>query len=228
MKNILPFISTILVILVLSSCRQESVSPIRNVKFDPNLLNPVKAGNTTSCVSHTYYYGGTAKDLGVVYSKMVLVAFDEGLTQANVSDVVMNYGFVAGLGTPISSNSASLYPVELVAGLSCAQVEQAISELQSDASIAYAAPCFLSGGTQLLGISNEFIVTLTDSKDAEMQLNRLTKTTGTAVVTSLGNQVYVLGADKNSDGNALEMANYFQGQRGVANAEPDFLLWQTN
>lgn len=228
MKNTLLLFSTMLAILLLPSCRQESVSPIRNVKFDPNLLNPLQAGNTSSCTNHTYFYGGEARNLGVVYTKQVLVAFNGTLTQAEVSDITMAHGFVAGVGAPVSSNSASLYPVTLVDGLNCVQVEQALRELQNDAGIAYAAPCFLAGGTQLMGITNEFIVTLTDTRDAEMQLNRLVKTTGTAVVTSLGDQIYVLRADKNSDGNALEMANHFQGQRGIAHAEPDFMVWQTN
>lgn len=207
--------------IILSSCRNDDAPTIRNVRFAPGLLNPIQAANGAPCVSYSYYYNDEAKALGTVYSRMILVAFDESLSHEQVVALAGDYSFVESLGQPVQTNSARLYPAKLIEGLNCKQVEAAIAQLGKNKAVTYAAPYFLSdGGTRLLGVSNEFIVTVGDKK----ALERLARTTRTAVVTSLGEGTYILRTDKNSRGNALEMANFFQQQPQIKHAEPDFVV----
>jgi hypothetical protein len=227
MKTYLPLLCILLLIVIFSSCRNDNATPIRNVRFDPGLLNPAQAGGGVPCVFHNYYYNEQPKTLGNVYSRMILVAFNEGYTYEQALAVAGKYGFIEGLGQEVRTNSARLYPVKLEDGLNCKQVEQAIEVLEQDAGVTYAAPYFLTedgGKTQLLGISNEFIVTLNDRQQAGVVLERLADATRTSIVATLSKDTYVLRADKNSRGNALEMANFFHEQAPIQHAEPDFVV----
>lgn len=223
MKFSIPCLSSLLFIIIFSSCRYDNATPIRNVRFDPGLLNPVKAG--ASCVNHSYYYNDEQKALGTVYTRMILVSFADGLGIEQVAEVAQRHSFVQGLGQAVRSNSAELYPVQLMDGLSCLQTEAAISEIVKDPAVTYAAPFFEMNNSELLGISNEFIVTVESGRQsAEALLKRLATATGTELITALGENTYVLRADKNSRGNALEMANFFHKQRLIKQAEPDFIM----
>ncbi|MBD1397185.1 hypothetical protein H9Q13_08420 [Pontibacter sp. JH31] len=197
------------------------------MRFDPGLLNPAHAGGGAPCAFYNYYYDGQSKALGNVHSRMALVAFDDSYTYEQAVFAAGKHGFIESVGQEVRTNSARLYPVQLVDGLSCKQVEQAIRVLEQDPGIAYAAPYFLmdsGAGVQLLGISNEFIVTVKDHKQAGKVLERLANATRTAIVTSLSDETYILRADKNSKGNALEMANFFHEQPLIKHAEPDFVV----
>ncbi len=222
MKILLPLLGSIFALCFLAACDHDSASPIRNVRFDPKLLNQLQDGNYTPCTNYTYNYGGKAKNLGAVNTRQVLVAFDEKLSVAEQTAVLANYGFVKSLGNATATNSARLYALELVNGLSCSQVEQAIKLLQQNESIRYAAP-FFQDGSQLLGIGNELIVTLKQSGDLQ-RLRSIVASAGAAVVMPLDELTYLVRVDKNSKGNALELANLLQIQGEVQSAEPDFVV----
>lgn len=227
MKTHIPWLSSLLLIIIFSSCRNDNATPIRNVRFDPGLLNPLQVAGGAPCGAYSYYDDGQLKALGSIYSKMILVSFRDGFTYEQAVASAAGYGFVEELGQAVQTNSARLYPVKLLEGLNCKQAEQAIRELQQDANIAYAAPYFQTddaGAVQLLGISNEFLVTVNEQQQAEVVVKRLANATKTVIVTSLNDHTFVLRADKNSRGNALEMANFFQEQPAVKHAAPDFVV----
>lgn len=94
--------------------------------------------------------------------------------------------------------------------------------LSSD--IIYAAPSFLANG-QEIGLSQYFYVKLKQEKDIEM-LESLAKKN---LVEIIGYDQfmplwYILSCDKNSKGNALEMANLFYELGYFESAEPDLMV----
>ncbi|WP_133242786.1 hypothetical protein [Pontibacter virosus] len=195
------------------------------MRFDPGLLNPMQAAGGASCISHTYYFNDSEKSLGTVYSGMVLLSFSDELSAEQATTVVERHGFIEALGQPVQSNSARLYPAKLAPGLSCRQVEVALAEISKDPAVGYAAPYFESAGGQLLGVSNEFIVTVEQGRQPAAQvLKHLSAATNTEIVSALSEDTFVLRADKNSRGNALEMANFFYKQPFIKHAEPDFVV----
>lgn len=202
-----------------SSCRQENGSPVRNVRFDPNLLNQMKDGS--SCASHSYFYEDKEVNLGAVFTKQVLVAFAAGSTYEEQKTAMEKYGFVKGVGYPATFSSGTLFNLSLIDGLSCSQTEQALKVLSKDRLVTYAAPYFVQQ-SNLLGVSNETIVTVQEGKKAT--LDDLLQAYGASVVTSLGENIYVVEVDKSSKGNALELANYLKLQEGIAHAEPNFVV----
>ena len=215
----IPLLIYTLSILALAACRQEDGSPIRNVRFDPNLLNQAMDGSP--CASFSYFYQDEQTSLGPVYTKQVLVSFADGTTLEEQQAATEKYGFVKGLGTQTSSNSAMLYTLELVDGLNCKQAEQVTRILANDAVVSYAAPYFVKDNN-LLGVSNEAIVTI--KYGGRAALDELVQGYNATIVASLSDDVFVVKVDKNSGGNALELANYLQGQESIAHAEPDFVV----
>ncbi|WP_299820679.1 hypothetical protein [uncultured Pontibacter sp.] len=215
----IPLLLYALPILAFISCRQEDGSPIRNVRFDPNLLNQAVDGSP--CASYSYFYQDEQANLGSVYTKQVLVAFADGSKYEDLKKATSKYGFVRGLGSPNNSNSATLYTLELANGLNCKQTEEAIRVLANDPMVIYAAPYFIKDNN-LLGISNEAIVTTRNGNKAALE--QLLQNYNAAVVASLGDDIYVVKVDKNSVGNALELANHLKGQEGIVHAEPDFIV----
>ncbi|SIT73668.1 hypothetical protein SAMN05444128_0015 [Pontibacter indicus] len=225
MKIYIPWLSSLLLIIIFSSCRNDNVSPIRNVRFDPGLLNPMQAAGGVPCASHTYSYNGAEKSLGTVYGGMVLVSFRDGLGNEQATAAAERHGFVEALGQPVQTNSARLYPAKLAPGLSCQQVEAALAELSKDPAVDYAAPYFELADGQMLGVSNEFIVVVEEGRQETAKvLMRLAEATGTELVSTLGEGTYVLRANKESKGNALEMANFFNKHPLIKHAEPDFIV----
>lgn len=220
MNRILPLLSGVLLLIAFSSCRENSASPVRNVRFDPNLLNKMQvAGNT--CTNYSYFHGGQSKNLGAVYTKQVLVAFENNVSATDQQLLIEKYGFVKSLGALTGSKSAVLQSLVLQDGLSCKQVEQALVTLAADAQITYAVPYFLAG-KRLLGISNEAIVTL--EQNGLDELKKLAKDYKAEVLPTLGNNIYLVKVNKQSKGNALELANFLQDQPGIVQAEPDFIV----
>jgi len=217
-KNIIRFFPFLLALLAFSACRQNDGSPIRNVRFDPNLLNQVRAGS--SCATYTYTDGAVQQSLGPVYTKQVLVAFARNLSYQDQQRAVEEYGFLQGLQGQAGGASTILYTLTFVDGLNCQQVEQALVELAKDERFVYVAPYFLQGNT-LLGLSNEVVVKLAaNKKDA---LTPVLEAYGAVLVSALGDNSYLVKVDKNARGNALELANHLQGQRGIVAAVPKLL-----
>ena len=213
------FIIFILSMAAMLSCRQEDGSPIRNVRFDPNLLSQAKDG--TPCTSYNYIYQDEKSNLGNVFTKQVVVSFVEGSSFENQKRTAEKYGFVKGIGNRTTSNSAELYTLELSDGLNCKQAEQAMRIIEKDPLVAYVAPYFVRDN-QLLGISNEAIITV--SKGGKATLDKLVLDYKATIVSALSDGVYIVKVDKNSNGNALALANYLKNQDIITNAEPDFLV----
>ncbi|WP_439879802.1 hypothetical protein ACSX1A_11530 [Pontibacter sp. MBLB2868] len=220
-RKIIPLFLYILVIAAFSSCRQDNGSPIRNVRFDPNLLSQAKDGS--ACTSYSYSYNGQEKSLGTVFTRQVLVTFAAGTTYDVQKSAIEKYGFVNGISGQTSSESEMLYTLSLMEGLSCHQTEQVIKILAQDKLITYAAPFFVQQDN-LLGVSNEAIVTVQSGGKAT--LDRTLQSYGASLVGGLDENTYIVKVDKNASGNALDLANFLQGQEGIAHAEPNFVVSQ--
>ncbi|MBC5775064.1 hypothetical protein H8S95_13385 [Pontibacter sp. KCTC 32443] len=209
-------------IFTLAGCRQDNVSPIRNVRFDPKLLNPLKAAG--GCTNYSYFSGAKLRNLGTINTSRVVVAFDENLTQAQREQVITRYGFVAGIHSQRASQTGMMFTLNLMNGLNCAQTEQAIRELAKDKAIKYAGPYFVMDGNQQIGLSNEVMVK-TDAGGVP-SLKEFAANYHAKLIGPLGADTYLLQVDKYSRGNALELSDLLKEQKGIAHATPDFILAQ--
>lgn len=219
-RTIIPIFTYLTLLLVFTSCRQDGPAPIRNIKAGPNLL---KAQAGSPFTSYAYFADQQQKTLGNVYTKEVLVSFVSGLSAEQEQQTLAQYGFVENKTEQVATDAALLHSIELVDGLNCHQVEQALQELARDPNISYASPYFRDGDN-LVGVSNQVIVTLEKGETAAFQ--QLVEQYNAEVMKSLGEDVYLVKVDDKSKGNALAFANYLHGQKGIEQAEPDFVVSQ--
>lgn len=220
MRTILPLIIILLTIIATSGCRQDNISPIRNVRFDPKLLNPLKAAG--ACTSYGYYTGAKLRNLGTIQTRQLVVSFDEKLTNAQREQVITKYGFVTGIESQRAGQSGMVYTLGLMQGLNCAQTEQAILELKKDNAIKYVGPYFNLDGAQDIGLSNEVMIKA--DATGETSLKQFAANYKAKLIGPLGADTYLLQIDKSSKGNALDAANALKGQKGILHAAPDFIL----
>jgi hypothetical protein len=220
MRTILPLIIILLTIFATAGCRQDNISPIRNVRFDPKLLNPLKAAG--ACNSYGYYTGAKLRNLGTIQTRQLVVSFDDKLTNAQREQVITKYGFVTGIESQRAGQSGMIYTLGLMQGLNCAQTEQAILELKKDNAIKYVGPYFNLDGVQDVGLSNEVMVKA--DATGEVSLKQFAANYKAKLIGPLGADTYLLQVDKASKGNALDAANALKGQKGILHATPDFIL----
>ena len=102
---------------------------------------------------------------------------------------------------------------EFITSKSCVEIKDIIDELHNFEIVSFAAYtyvgefCFGFDCTELMSYVNEFLVALNDASDID-ELYKLVENTDTWIEEEKDNYI-VIGVDKNSKGNALQMANYF-------------------
>jgi len=113
----------------------------------------------------------------------------------------------------------------------CSQLEKIIKGLEQSDLIVFANLTFKSqlwfGGEyyDIMACIDEFVVSLKDESDSS-DLEALVQETNTRIkrISSIYiHTYYYISADKNSDGNALQMANYFSETKKFRWAEPNLI-----
>ncbi|WP_128396959.1 hypothetical protein [Botryobacter ruber] len=208
-------------VLTFFSCKKQNTSPSLSTDDTSN----VTLADGTTCTEHFYFYENKKKVLGTVSTSAVIIGFVPGLEAAEKEKFLASHStYIKGKDAYQTLDYTSPEIIELQPDLSCAQVEELLGLLKQSSLVRYANPTFIvSEGFR--GIGGHFIVTLTEKANYQ-QLESLTKRTKTRIVEEISPdlKIYLLEADKDSDGNALEMANYFHKHEYIAHAEPDFVL----
>ena len=177
----------------------------------------------TSGASHYFYYQDEKVDLGPVLTDMIIIGFVDGTDKATKEKIISEYDFLGNVLDEHTSGSADVTIVSTRNNPTPGTLEVKFNLLEQNPKILYATPFFTKNPTSggRLGITNQFMVTLEDGVGQGL-LDKLMKRTNTRLVEPLGPQTYILSADKNSAGNALDMANYFHESPGIKIGEPDF------
>lgn len=207
-------------VFAFAGCRQDNVTPIRNVRFDPKLLNPMKVA--TNCTNYSYQAGSRLRNLGTMHTGKAVVAFPGNLTATARDQVLAKYGFVEGILSQSAGQAGTIYTIKLVSGLNCAQAEEALQVLSKDEAILYAGPSFIVDNNQTVGLSNEVMVKADAKNKAALQ--QLTDNYKARLIGPLGADTYLVQLDKHSKGNALQFLNELSTEKGITHAAPDFVL----
>ena len=176
-----------------------------------------------SGASHYFYYQDQKVELGPVLTDMLIIGFAEGTDKATKDKILSEYDFLGNILDETNSGSADITVVSARGEITPGTMELKFNLLEQNPKILYATPFFSRSEDKQgrLGITNQFIVTL-EEPVSKVLLEKLMKRTNTRLVEELGNNIYLLSADKNSAGNALDMANYFHESPGIKVGEPDF------
>lgn len=177
----------------------------------------------TSGSAHYFYYQDEKVDLGPVLTDMIIIGFVEGTDKAEKEKIISQYDFLGNVLDEHTSGSADVTIVSTRNNPTPGTLEVKFSVLEQNPKVLYSTPFFTKNPTSggRLGITNQFLVTLEENIGMDT-LEKLMQRTNTRLIEPLGNNIYILSADKNSAGNALDMANYFHESQGIKIGEPDF------
>jgi subtilisin family serine protease len=171
-----------------------------------------------------YYYQGEQIPLTVSTEK-ILVKFSDSLTFKQKNQIITSNFSLQPVKKSENDTTSNVLIVELEKGKSVSQIEEITTQLNKNSKVVIANPIFLyNKDSTLQGITDEFVVKLKSPFDYS-ELERIAKETNTQIVkqNQFDPSIYTLSADKNAQGNALEMANYFYETKKFEFAEPNFL-----
>ncbi|MFT2011424.1 hypothetical protein ACMA1I_22315 [Pontibacter sp. 13R65] len=135
MRILLSLIAVVASTLVFPSCKDTTVSPLKHVRFDPELLNRLEIADSSSLV--------IANPAGMqLNTKQVQVIFRENTSFAQQQELLNKYGFVQHIGMATPANSSLAHTLDLVDGLDNQQVSKVLHLLEKDPAIVAAKPTF--------------------------------------------------------------------------------------
>ncbi|MCC7429805.1 S8 family serine peptidase, partial [bacterium] len=171
-----------------------------------------------------FYYSPEGRTTLELSTKKIVVKFDEKLSFEQKKQLLAHENLLKPLTKEMEIPAPKLTLLELRDNLNKEQVEKLLERLEQNQEILYANPFLLHTDGVFQGIFNQFAVKLKPNTSLA-DLKRLANQTNTQVFyeNEFLNNVFILLADKNSNGNALEMANYFYETGMFEFAEPDFL-----
>ena len=171
-----------------------------------------------------YYYEGKKIPLDISTEK-IYVKFKEGKTENQKRQIITSIPFIK---TPEKKNldhPNSIAVLDISDGRSISEVKSVIETLKKDKDVVVANSFVRFVADSILqGITEQFIVKLKSPADFEY-LKKLAKETNTQLQNQneFESSIYTLIANKNSNGNALELANYFHETGKFEFAEPVFM-----
>ncbi|MCK9236267.1 MAG: S8 family serine peptidase [Bacteroidales bacterium] len=171
-----------------------------------------------------YYYEG--KKIPIDWSTdKIYVKFKDEKAESEKKQVIAR---ISNIKTPEKRNLEHPNDVailDILADRTMSGIKERIKDFNSDTSVVVANPFFISKtDSTLMGLTELFYVKLKSPSDFT-ELERLAKETNTFLLkqNEFEPSVYILVADKNSNGNALEMANYFYETNIFEYAAPSFM-----
>lgn len=178
-------------------------------------------------VKSNRYFANTPN--GVAYfdlsTQKILVSFRADVTIERQSEIFSKMKEIKPVNKDTFLPSPKVAMLELQPGLSESQVLNILSSLNEMNEVVYANPFLVYQDGTLQGIQDRFTVKL-KSPSGLAKLQVLAKDNGCEIDSKYEHDplVYFIRVNKNSTGNALEMANKFASTNQFEYAEPDFLL----
>jgi hypothetical protein len=222
MKRLIYLTYLSLLVLILFSCQQEQILPQTAEAAQVN--SEAKIG---ICKPYFYTTKTGIMHLGNARGDYVLVGFNPALTLADQQKILSRYSVYDTTDGDFFMDSGLITVVKLKAGTSCTAVDNFLMLLQTRPAVQFALPVFnplpgQEGIFEWVGLTNEFMVKL-KAPNAYQHMSQMAKLTNTQIVTNLDDVTYILSANKNSAGNALEMCTVFNRSPRIVGADPNFL-----
>ncbi|GAA4296321.1 hypothetical protein [Nibribacter koreensis] len=218
MKRLLLFSYILIVFPFLVSCESELVAPA-------GATNSQTKESYGACSTYQYISkAGDVTSYGTAYNQIVLVGFREGVSLKEKQQIVRTSSVYKDIVGEVALDSGPITLVQLKPRSTCADVELLRTQLERYPEVLFANPAFATQDPEIswIGLPNEFLVSI--EPGTQPQLEVLVASTQTSIVFSLSEELHLLSADKNSNGDALAMSNLFNQQAFVVSAEPNFIF----
>lgn len=206
MNNICKILTVILFLTIITSCKKDSPLP-------------------PSCGQKFYYYNNQKIFLFVSKLKLT-IGFKDTLTFEEMKHITDQYSFIKTLQQDQTVPDRNRAFPDINENLSCEELQTDITNLKDNPSVIYVNPFLVNKeGNDFMGVSDEFAVCLYDTSQLT-ELQNMAQQTHTTILrqNDFDPLVYILSATKYSNGDALEMANYFYETQEFKFSEPNFFL----
>lgn len=206
-------IITLLWILTLVSCEKDN-QPI----------------NYNDCpTEHFYYYNDEKYYIdSIIEHDYLLIGFNSKSSISEMNDFLDGTNIFDNQNLSVlEKENNTLIIRKFKTTQTCTKISNIISDIQKDNKVDFAAYtytgqfCIGFNCTELMSYADEFIARLNDTTQLE-KLQTLCLLTDTWILEEKKLGRYVIGVDKNSQGNALELANSFYETDMFHYCEPNF------
>lgn len=181
--------------------------------------------NAYTADNSIYNYGPEGKNYYKLSTEKILVKFNKDLSFDQKQELLSSFEEL----DPISEDNLLPAPdvtLVQVQGLSGEELEDLLVKIEQVPDVIYANPFLIYEDGTYQGIQDRVIVQLKSENDFD-KLNELAKEFNVNVLERdiYDSKTYILKTNKNSKGNALEVANSLHESGEFQYAEPDFLLF---
>lgn len=166
-----------------------------------------------------YYYDDSEKIMLTEIPYQGTISFYDTLSTETINQIIDHYQGIHVLSTPSNSKRAIIS----TDSKTCNEADKLFANIKGDSRISNCNKFFVTEKGNTLGITDVFVCKL-KSGTSPSQLAELTDDNQIEIIKSNNsNYHYTIRADKNADGDALDMANKFFESGFFEYAEPEFI-----
>ncbi len=183
------------------------------------------------CGQRSYFYQGHKIYLTELNNKMT-ISFTDSTTAQNKVNILSQFSYLNSIESSVESPNENYVIVSFKNFTDCQTANSRIAQLKSNPKIIMANLLLTyknQGIEGIVGLTNLFIVKLKTSS-TKQDLDQFALQTHTSVIGrppfGIDTLTYIINADKYSNGDALDMANWFYLTDKFEYSEPNFIVLQ--
>ena len=173
---------------------------------------------SNDCKNRYYYYHSEKINLTEI-SNQGCISFYDTLSAETINQILGQYPEIQVLSIPSNSNHA----IVSIDSENCDETDKLFVTIKNDSRISNCSKLLISKEGYTLGISDVFICELKSSISFSEIIELINSNHAKILKSNTSNNHFIIRADKNSNGDALDMANIFFESGFFEYAEPEFI-----
>ncbi|TCO05375.1 hypothetical protein [Natronoflexus pectinivorans] len=165
-----------------------------------------------------YYYYGTEKVFLTEISNMGSISFYDTLPPDIINEILENHPEVELLSSP----SSSRHSIISIDSKNCFETDELFNSIKEDSRVSNCNKFLMTKGSFTFGITDVFVCKLKSNSTQDQLMELIEENKVEILKHDTTNHHYIIRADKNSNGDALEMANTFFESGLFEYSEPNF------
>ena len=172
---------------------------------------------SSNCKSRYYYYDSEKINLTEIPNQGC-ISFYDTLSTETINQILEQYQEIHVLSIPSNSNHA----IVTIDSENCEETDKLFASIKNDSRVSNCNKFLVSEEGYTLGITDVFVCE-SKSVTSLSEITELINSNHTEILESnTSNTHFIIRADKNSNGDALDMANKFFESGFFEYAEPEF------
>jgi len=183
-----------------------------------------KESRIDACDQRFYYYSNDKIFLTELNDKLT-ISFPLNTTAQEKRDLISQFSFLGAIETSVEGPKNNFVLTSFKGSRSCQEAKNRIIEIQNNTLVSSASLMLVYKNDQSLqGLVGQFLVKLKPIT-TKQDLDSLASLTNTKILyrSAFDTLLYTLGADKHSNGDVLDMANWFFETGKFQYSEPNFV-----